>query len=207
MSFISPKPVLFAATAALLCATAAHASAVFTDAQTDFTGGSALFGFQGRQFTFSDVSSGGFDSNPVAVMTAAGAAVTALGAPFYNPPQPTTYFDPIRGSGTLLFDAGYQYSGFATPTRIPFSASPSFIGLALTLDDGIHYGFARFAGTYLVSYAFESTPGLGIDVASTIAPVPEPETYALMLAGLGVLGFAARRRRGQALTALAPAAA
>lgn len=29
----------------------------------------------------------------------------------------------------------------------------------------------------------------------TVSPVPEPETYALMLAGLGVLGFAARRRR------------
>lgn len=28
--------------------------------------------------------------------------------------------------------------------------------------------------------------------------VPEPETYALMLAGLGVVGFAARRRRAQA---------
>lgn len=27
------------------------------------------------------------------------------------------------------------------------------------------------------------------------APIPEPRTYALMLAGLGVLGFLARRRR------------
>lgn len=28
------------------------------------------------------------------------------------------------------------------------------------------------------------------------APVPEPETYALLLAGLGLVGFAARRRKG-----------
>ncbi|MFZ5506990.1 MAG: PEP-CTERM sorting domain-containing protein [Pseudomonadota bacterium] len=26
-------------------------------------------------------------------------------------------------------------------------------------------------------------------------PVPEPETYALMLAGLGLIGLAAKRRR------------
>jgi hypothetical protein len=30
------------------------------------------------------------------------------------------------------------------------------------------------------------------------APVPEPQTYALLLAGLGVIGFVARRRRPQA---------
>jgi hypothetical protein len=33
------------------------------------------------------------------------------------------------------------------------------------------------------------------------APVPEPETYALMLAGLGLLGFAARRRMQKTVTA------
>jgi hypothetical protein len=31
-------------------------------------------------------------------------------------------------------------------------------------------------------------------VPSSVSPVPEPETYALMLAGLGLLGVAARRR-------------
>lgn len=32
----------------------------------------------------------------------------------------------------------------------------------------------------------------------TLSPVPEPETYAMMLAGLGLLGFSARRRKQKA---------
>lgn len=35
----------------------------------------------------------------------------------------------------------------------------------------------------------------GYDLAFHAIPVPEPETYALMLAGLGLVGVAARRRR------------
>lgn len=34
-------------------------------------------------------------------------------------------------------------------------------------------------------------------VGLALAPVPEPETYAMMLAGLGMLGFAARRKQKQ----------
>jgi hypothetical protein len=30
-----------------------------------------------------------------------------------------------------------------------------------------------------------------------LAPVPEPETYGMLLGGLGLLGFLARRRRKQ----------
>lgn len=43
------------------------------------------------------------------------------------------------------------------------------------------------------SYTYDH---LNINVTTTAvaAPVPEPETYALMLAGLGLVGFAARRR-------------
>ena len=34
-------------------------------------------------------------------------------------------------------------------------------------------------------------------VPTTVAAVPEPETYAMMLAGLGALGFLGRRRKAQ----------
>ena len=181
-----------------LAVSTAHATPVVTRANFDFTGQSTSFGYLGQQFTLTDVSSGFFDFNPVGITTGAGAAVTSLGAPFYNPPQPTSFFDPIRGSGVLVFDGGYQYSGF-TRTPIPYSAAPGIIGLALGLSDGLHYGFAEFDGTYLVSYGFESAPGVGIDVGMALtAPVPEPETYALLLAGLCALGTVSRRRRQSA---------
>jgi hypothetical protein len=44
----------------------------------------------------------------------------------------------------------------------------------------------NFGGTYL---------GTLSTIVPHAQPVPEPETYALLLAGLGVVGFVARRRR------------
>jgi hypothetical protein len=36
-----------------------------------------------------------------------------------------------------------------------------------------------------------------VEFNAVAAPIPEPETYALMLAGLGAVGFAARRRKAR----------
>lgn len=38
-----------------------------------------------------------------------------------------------------------------------------------------------------------------LKLSNVTAPIPEPETYAMMLAGLGLLGFVARRRKQKAV--------
>ena len=53
------------------------------------------------------------------------------------------------------------------------------------------------AGSYYYSVLGLASPGAAYTFSSsaTAAPVPEPETYALLAAGLGVIGFVASRRR------------
>lgn len=52
-------------------------------------------------------------------------------------------------------------------------------------------------GTYFINIA--GTPSssalISVTASATVPAVPEPETYALMLAGLGAVGFVATRRR------------
>lgn len=52
----------------------------------------------------------------------------------------------------------------------------------------------------VTSVSFDTLPGFtlqNIQLSTTAAPVPEPETYALMLAGVALVGVAARRRSRQ----------
>lgn len=53
-------------------------------------------------------------------------------------------------------------------------------------------------GSYFFRLNGDTAAGSGVYSLSSAAaavPVPEPETYALLLAGLGVVGFVARRRK------------
>ncbi len=56
-------------------------------------------------------------------------------------------------------------------------------------------GTGKYA--YLVSGVATGKSAGVYTITSTVAAVPEPETYALLLAGLGVLGFVANRRKAR----------
>jgi hypothetical protein len=64
-----------------------------------------------------------------------------------------------------------------------------------TLGAAVDAGFDS-NGYVLIPGVLHAYKASAADLAGYLAPVPEPETYALMLAGLGLLGAVARRRRG-----------
>jgi len=72
--------------------------------------------------------------------------------------------------------------------------SDTFIGL---LGGFAHstLGGAIGPGTYTMVATGTGIRTSSLDVALTFAPVPEPETYAMMLAGLALLGVAIRRKQ------------
>lgn len=59
-------------------------------------------------------------------------------------------------------------------------------------DEGKFVGFARASADI---YGFGLSNGTFVVDNLTVSAVPEPETYAMFLAGLGLLGAASRRRR------------
>jgi hypothetical protein len=91
----------------------------------------------------------------------------------------TAHIDVIVAGGTTGFDVvNHTGSLVWTPVTLNFTA----IGTTTTL---------RFTNTQNPNLHFAN-----VDAASVAAAVPEPETYAMLLAGLGLVSLTARRRIG-----------
>lgn len=74
------------------------------------------------------------------------------------------------------------------------SAHVSLGSLAVDASSGDVLGTHSFLGA-VASIEWTGDTGTAGISTLTISAVPEPETYAMLLAGLGLLGFAARRRQ------------
>jgi PEP-CTERM motif len=106
----------------------------------------------------------------------------------------------------ITFDAGSNLNylssgcgfwgcgGFGSPTSTSFTGSGELHGVVQLQGD---FDAISFTNTFP-----ENWHGITVGVEGlAVTAVPEPETYAMMLAGLGLLGFAARRRKKAAVAA------
>lgn len=175
-------------TARLLGATACAAALVTTPAfaqvcsTSDVTGATACFGFNDwtNQPTFeaeiaSTLTSWGVDSSLFLGKIESGdSSVGSFSG---------------EGSGTISFNetlTGTAVIGLKTGGK-----GGGYYALYL-VDAGAGINSVNF------SYPFSPPTVGGLSHVSVWAnPVPEPETYAMMMAGLGVLGFIARRRQSR----------
>jgi hypothetical protein len=124
----------------------------------------------------------------------------------------TFIFDPAANGTSSLFGAvgstvfGFNFTGFDPLDVFSFSWDPDvasnggYSAVVGELAGTVITASVRFAGGPLITYS--GTMGVvGPDVAANLVPVvppvsvPEPSTYAMVLAGLSLIGFVGYRRK------------
>lgn len=123
-------------------------------------------------------------------------------------PSGTHFIDNYNSqSASFIFELNAPVESFgmqigatnSTATLSAYSISNTLLG-SITIPNQVANNLPSFSGFYTLNFAGISkvvlTPN-GSDwivVDNVAAPVPEPETYAMFLAGLGLMGLLARRR-------------
>lgn len=113
----------------------------------------------------------------------------------------------LNGGPSSLLNSGQQIALFSDPDGDGASGdNTALLSVAYDSANGTILAKNLAGGSYyfLLSGTAEGTlGGQYLFTANTTAPVPEPESYALMLAGLGLIGFVGKRRLQRSATAFA----
>lgn len=113
-------------------------------------------------------------------------------------------FGPSNLTGFTTFVDSYNMLGNTYPLpTVTFSSVSLYFNSALASTQvGSAFNFANLgAGSYSLRTSGIVNPAPGtaniayVAAQLQITPVPEPETFAMLLAGLGVMGAIARRRK------------
>lgn len=98
------------------------------------------------------------------------------------------------GGSVLLSSQSILLGAVNTWTSLVFGIG----GISSMIITGSATGFSPFGLDNLQFNGTGNTLLSGVDFPQTdVTAIPEPETYAMLLAGLGLLGFVARRRKSQ----------
>jgi len=114
-----------------------------------------------------------------------------------TPSQIQSYVPPSGVEFARRVDLGFSGpGGFYTDSAYDLGADPRFANFAHSGSSAKIEFFVFGPGNQDLSDESWAMDNLRVSVTTNgVAPVPEPQTYAMLLAGLGLLGFVARRRR------------
>jgi hypothetical protein len=170
--------------------------------------GSTVGGAGNQQGYFGSSSNGASSSftlsaNTIAIFSATGAtnAATTVG---YNPltggNESGYSIAQLTASGSAGINGSQSMSdylnsyAYSTATWDPVTSTYKYSGQQDNKSGLLSVSFVNTTGRSLTGSFQAYTYAYGY---STISPVPEPETYAMLLAGLGMMGFMVRRRKGE----------